>query len=182
MNYIFKMPGFLKRILIFQFVFVVLYLKFTDISKAAYEFKDKSNEVNALFGVKNPAFLDELLKNPIQLFQILLGFQLISAILAILGSRIFAFITGLLVLIYGLTHNNPYISYTKHIQSQKDGQNNFWIPNLGLILNIALVSGIWMIAFQSNEKLPPVLPEAGTETSRDTRTPKQTSKNKKKHI
>ena len=101
------MYGFIKRLFLFQFVFLFAFLKYTDISTSSYEFKDKIYEFSTSVNFKHPV-LEELLKNPITVFQFFIGFQAVCALLAILGSRLFSFLTAICLIITDIIYFNPF--------------------------------------------------------------------------
>ena len=101
------MCGFTKRLFLFQFVFLFAYLKYRDISASSYEFKDKIYEFSTSLNFKH-TYLEELLKNPIMAFQIFIGFQAVCALLAILGSRLFSFLTAICLILTNIIYFNPF--------------------------------------------------------------------------
>lgn len=98
--------GVVKRSFLFQFFFIFAYLKYSDMGKSSYEFKDKVYEASAIANLKHP-MIDRAFANPMMAFQVFLGVQVFSAGMAVLGSRFFSFLSGLLLLAGNVVYNNP---------------------------------------------------------------------------
>jgi hypothetical protein len=100
------LSGLIKRIVIFQFIFLFFYLKWRNIQGSSYEFKDKVYELSTSLSFKN-AKLEEFLNNPIQAFQIFVGIQIACAVLGVLGSRLFSFASAVLLIATNFIYYNP---------------------------------------------------------------------------
>lgn len=99
--------GLIKRIIIFQFIFLFVYLKWRNIQGSSYEFKDKIYELTTSLSFKN-AKLEEFLNNPVQAFQIFIGVQIASAVLGVLGSRLFSFTSAFMLIVTNFIYYNPF--------------------------------------------------------------------------
>jgi len=139
------MSSVFKRFLIFQFFFVFAYYKFLDLSKSSYEFKDRFYELSKLFSFKNPQ-VDLLFNNPIPVFQAFMGIQMVSALLAVLGSRLFSFVSGVLLLLTSLIYYSPF----KTKMGGVSAKNMFETSSIEFLLSIALVLAIFAQSFSSS--------------------------------
>lgn len=170
----------LKRFLLYQFIFVFAYYKFQDISKSSYDYKDRFYELCKFFDFRNP-HIDQLFLNPIPFFQGFMAIQVLFAIMAVLGSRLFSFLSGLLLLI------NSVIYYSPFRQRQGGLSGKFLLESFSFefMLSIALVLAIFAQSLASiknnseatvdNIKEEPVIRTTG-------RNSKPESKGKKKPL
>ena len=170
-----------NRFLLFQFFFVFAYYKFLDVSKSSHEFKDRFYELSKLISFKN-SYLDLLFNNPIPVFQAFIGIQLVSALLAVLGSRLFSFISGMFLLLTSLFYYSPFIT-------KSAGAVNISFENCSIefMLSISLVLAIFAQSFSSNccKKSNQEAVETEEETVKprqENRESKPSSKSKKKYI
>jgi hypothetical protein len=162
-------------------------MKFRDLSKSAYEFRDNFYDFSSTIEFKHN-LIDVLFKNPLLFFQLFLAVQVISALLATLGSKFFSFVTGLLLTVNGLITQNPIKLYHSVRDSEAPGPNLFF-PPLEMILTTSLILAIFTHAFRSGchsvvpcELKEPVVSEAGKHVNVE-REPKSASvKGKKKRI
>lgn len=164
--------GTLQRTILFQFFFVFAFIKYRDISKSSYEFKDKFYELTTLLNFKNN-LIDQAFANPVLVFQAFLGIQVFCALLAILGSRFFSFITGVVLIAANLVYNNPL---------KFDTKNNFGfftIPFEFLILT-AFTIGVFTQAFSGSSKCKSTNPETSPSEQLNDRGAKQSSYKKKR--
>jgi hypothetical protein len=98
--------GVVKRLFLFQFIFIFAFLKFRDQSTSAYDMKDKIYEFTTLVNFKHP-MLEQILVNPLQAFQLFFGIMTVSAFFGLLGSRFFSFLTGLCLIKLNFLYYNP---------------------------------------------------------------------------
>jgi hypothetical protein len=171
-----------KRFLLFQFFFVFAYYKFLDVSKSSYEFKDRFYELSKLISFKNTQ-VDLLFNNPIPVFQAFIGIQLVSALFAVLGSRLFSFISGIFLLLTSLIYYSPF----KTKSAGASANISFETCSIEFLLSIALVLAIFAQSFSSSycKKSNQDVVETEQETvkpKQEKRESKPSSKGKKKHI
>lgn len=98
--------GVVKRLFLFQFIFIFAFLKFRDQSSSAYDMKDKFYEFTTLINFKHP-MMEQFLVNPLQAFQLFFGIMTVSAFFGLLGSRFFSFITGVCLIKINILYFNP---------------------------------------------------------------------------
>ncbi len=137
----------LKRFLLFQFFFVYAYFNFFDVSKYSYEFKDGIYGLCKYFNYRNPQ-IDQLLSNPVPIFQGLVVVQLISAIMAVLGNKFFSFLSGVLLLVINLINNSPF----RLKQGGVSGKFILESFSMEFMLSLALVLAIFAQSFSSSEE------------------------------
>jgi hypothetical protein len=164
-----------KRTLLFQFIFIFAFLKLRDITRSSYELKDRFYELATLLNFKND-LIDKAFTNSLLVFQIFLGALLSSSLLATLGSRVFSFISGLLLILLNLIYFNPLRSNNKIASIGK--LTIFNLPIESLVL-LAISLGIFIQTFSRDNKSN-ISPEAGAKFSELKRETKPNSSNKKK--
>lgn len=176
--------GVFKRLFLFQFVFLFAYLKYKDLSTSSYEFKDKVYEFSTSVNFKHPK-VDQLLSNPVLLFQIFVGAQAAFAVLALLGSRFFSFLTAVMVVLTNVIYNNPLkiLNPTKKAGENPKPFNLNQIP-LEFILMTILALAIFAQSFSKSCCGSAEALEAGkgVEETTDGRRDAKVSSQKKKRI
>jgi hypothetical protein len=170
----------LKRLILFQFFFVFAYFKYTDLSKSAYEFKDRFYEVATFAKIRHP-LIDTAFADPILSFQIFLGISLFSAIAATLGSKFFSFLSGIIVVLTALIYYSP----LRNKQGQKEGKINLDNISLEFVLTCSLALGILAYSFSQRgckSSISVAEEKAEVTHTRDPKPPSSNSSKKKKHL
>jgi hypothetical protein len=132
-----------KRIFLFQIYFALAYVQFKALGVNANNFKDKAYELAGHFNFKHN-IIDDLLKNPELICQILLGVQVFGAAIAILGSRLGGFLAALVIIIDTAVHHNPLAPNQKHDVDL--GKFSF---SHELVVRIAIISATLAYVFSS---------------------------------
>jgi hypothetical protein len=177
--------GFLKRLFLFQFIFVIAFLQFKDMNKSANIFKGKVRDFTNSTGIKNNIIEELLSSNHLLIFQAFIGIKVFTALIALFGSRFFSFVTGILVALSTLIYANPISILQNYKESQKPGSKiQFHIPIEALLLT-GLTLAILAQSFYYQPRRTKAVPTHETipEEKNSARTPKENSKTKKKkHI
>lgn len=144
--------GVFKRTLLFQFFFVFAHYSLNNITKSSHEFRDRYYELEESFNFKCK-WMQAFFENPVRGFQLFLGAHVIFALLAVLGSRFFSFVSGLALIFGNVLYHNP-LAKSK-LQSGKSGNI---MANLNVsfefLLLLALSIAMMALAFKTkcNEK------------------------------
>jgi hypothetical protein len=136
----------IKRLLLFQFIFVFAYYKFLDLSKSSYEFKDRFYELSKFYDFRHP-LVDKVFVNPIPVFQAFIGVQLFCALFAVLGFRLFSFFSGFLMFVTSIVYFSPFKSIKAGVPTK------FLLESCSMefLFSIALVLAILAQAFTSSD-------------------------------
>lgn len=172
----------IKRASLYQIFFVLSYYQLKAFGVNAHNYKDKVYEIASHFDFKHPS-LDQLLSHPELICQILIGFQILSAALAILGSRLFAFLSVIPFIIDTAVHHNPLMPSKQH--SVEVGKFSI---STELIVRTAIVFAVLAHTFKSSISLTTKLglgagaAAAGSALKDNKREPQSNSKKNKKQI
>lgn len=120
-----------KRFFLYQFLFLFVYLKYQNISKSSYEFRDNVYELKNILGLREN-LLDLVFSNPELPFKIFAGLGVVSALLATLGSKASSFISATLVGLYAIIYQNPIKAYQTHVTAKQP--KPLYLPSVEIIL------------------------------------------------
>ena len=160
------------RIIIYQIILFNFYFDYQNLSKSSLEFKDKLYLNANYFGFKLD-FANNLLKNPYNLYLIIIFIQLFAAFSAILGSKIGAFFTAFLFSIHTLLFNNPALLENK--------ANSFFGLKFEFFLNLGIIIVMMMDAFSKSSKQESVQ-KIESQTNNPSETGSSAKKGNKKRI
>jgi hypothetical protein len=166
-----------KRVFLFQFIFVFAFLKIRDISKSSYELKDKYYELATLLNFKHP-LVEKAFSDPLLVFQIFIGLQVFSAVVATLGSRFFSFLSAVLLIISSVLYFNPMKVRNNVITPEKFNFSTFSLESL-LLLGVSI--GIFTQTF-SRSRCNSHVVEAGVTPNENKRENKPASSKKKRTL
>ena len=135
----------LKRLLLFQFVFVFAYYKLIELSKSSYDFKDRIYELSKFSDFRHP-LVDKVLMNPIPVFQAFIGIQVFCALFAVLGFRFFSFLSGIFMIFTSLVYYSPIKSIITGVPAKFLLESS----SMEFLFSIALVLAIFAQALTSS--------------------------------
>ena len=121
-----------NRLIIYQIILFNFYLKIKNIKNSSLELKDKYYLNSNHFGLKLD-FMDKLFIAPELILYFIIAIELISAILAILGSKFGAFVSALLLGLQTLFYHNPLLLENK-TSNELFGLKFEFFLNIGVIL------------------------------------------------
>jgi len=176
----------IKRLVLFQFVFVFAYYKFMDLAKSSYDFKDRIYDLSKFSDFKHP-LVDKVLMNPIPVFQVFIGVQVFCALFAVLGFRFFSFLSGIFMLFTSVVYYSPF----KSIKAGVPAKFLLESSSMEFLFSIALVLAIFAQALTSSAYEKSASVEKEKEEAAEPITSKQSehkrdsrpqSKKNKKHL
>lgn len=95
------------RSLIYQYNLIFFFYNYFDLPKNTLEFKEKIIEFTTLSNLQYPEYLPRSIKDLIPVYTYVLYFYLAIAILAILGFKVFQFISGVAVIAISCLYYHP---------------------------------------------------------------------------
>ena len=127
------------KLMIYQIIFLNVYLKFQNLQKSSMELKDKYYLNANHFNLK-VSLMDELLRKPEMINNCILYIEIIAAILAVFGLRFGARLSALIFTLLTVLNHNPLLPQNK--------ANTFLGLKFELILNIGVLIVILADAFR----------------------------------
>lgn len=108
MSYFTKIKNFFSRILVYQMVFLWLYMKFSQIDKSANDFKTRLVKTLNHFNIKGE-LINFLFDDPVAVHLLMTLSEFIFSIMAIFGSRLGAWMVALHFSITTFLFFNPFL-------------------------------------------------------------------------
>jgi hypothetical protein len=130
-----------RKLLIYQFVFFSILIRYQDLPLYANEFKDKINTNLSFFDFNNP-HLQDLLADPESFLKYFLIAEVFFALLAFLGSKAASFVTASLTSLITFLYFNPLI--------QENRIKGLYEIRTEFLLSIGVILAIFLDSFSSS--------------------------------
>ena len=97
----------LLRVMLYQFLLIFAYYNYNDLPKYTLEFQEKTQEFARISNITYPSFLPDDLEELLPIFRNCLLIIMTIGLLATLGSKLFQFISGVLVIGLSIIYFHP---------------------------------------------------------------------------
>ena len=161
----------LRKLLIYQFVFFSILIRYHNLPLYANEFKDKINTNLSFFDFNSP-YLQDLLADPESFLKYFLIVELFFAFLGFLGYKAASFFTGLLTSLITFLYYNPLI--------QENRIKGLYEIRAEFLLNIGVILAIFLDTFSVNVQDELVVESAEVVAEEEQQQKKPVNKKQKK--